>query len=41
MRKHFTRLLESMLDVTERRAIRDVRQKASESRARFLKSARI
>ena len=41
MRKHFTRLLESMLDVTERKALRDVRRKASESRERFLKSARI
>lgn len=41
MRKHFTRLLESMLDVTEQNALRDVRRKASESRARFLKSARI
>ena len=41
MRKHFTRLLESMLDVTEQNALRDVRRKASESRERFLKSARI
>ena len=41
MRKHFTRLLESMLDVTERQALREVRRKASESRQRFLKSARI
>ncbi len=41
MRKHFTRLLESMLDVTERKALMDVRKKASESRERFLKSARI
>jgi DNA-binding FadR family transcriptional regulator len=41
MRKHFTRLLESMLDVTEQKALRDVRRKASESRERFLKSARI
>ena len=41
MRKHFTRLLESMLDVTEQKALMDVRRKASESRERFLKSARI
>ncbi len=41
MRKHFTRLLESMLDVTEQNALRDVRRQASESRERFLKSARI
>ena len=41
MRKHFTRLLESMLDVTEQNALKDVRRKASESRERFLKSARI
>lgn len=41
MRKHFTRLLESMLDVTEQKALRDVRRQASESRQRFLKSARI
>ena len=41
MRKHFTRLLESMLDVTEQKALRDVRRQASESRERFLKSARI
>ena len=41
MRKHFTRLLESMLDVTEQKALSDVRRKASESRERFLKSARI
>ena len=41
MRRHFTRLLESMLDVTEQEALSDVRRKASESRARFLKSARI
>ena len=41
MRKHFRRLLESMLDVTEQKALRDVRRQASESRERFLKSARI
>lgn len=41
MRKHFTRLLESMLDVTEQKALKDARRKASESRERFLKSARI
>ena len=41
MRKHFTRLLTSMLDVTEQNALMDVRRKASESRERYLKSAQI
>lgn len=41
MRKHFRRLIESMLDVTEEQAVEEVRKKASESRHRFLKSVRI
>lgn len=39
MRKHFTRLLESMLDVTELRALEELRKQASKSRQRYLKSA--
>lgn len=39
MRKHFTRLLESMLDVTEERALEELRKQASKSRQRYLKSA--
>lgn len=39
MRKHFTRLLESMLDVTEERALEELRRQATESRQRYLKSA--
>ena len=41
MRGHFTRLIESMLNVTEEQALEQIRQKASESRQRFLKIARI
>lgn len=41
MREHFHRLLESMLDATERRALEQVQQQASESRERFLASAKI
>ncbi len=41
MRNHFSRLLESMLDVTEQRALEELRRKASESRRRYLKSASI
>jgi len=41
MRKHFTRLLESMLDVTEEQAVAKIRKRASESRRRFLKTANI
>lgn len=41
MREHFHRLLESMLDATERRALAQVQQQASESRERFLASAKI
>ncbi|WP_432199963.1 FadR/GntR family transcriptional regulator [Erythrobacter sp. W53] len=41
MREHFHRLLESMLEATERRALEEVQQQASESRERFLASAKI
>ena len=40
MRKHFHRLLESMLEATERAALEEVQQQATESRARFLASAK-
>jgi DNA-binding GntR family transcriptional regulator len=39
MRRHFTRLLESMLDVSEERAFEELRRQATESRQRYLKSA--
>ncbi len=39
MRKHFLRLISSMLDVTEQEAMQEVRQRASESRERFLAAA--
>ncbi len=39
MRMHFKRLLESMLDVTEERALEELRKQASKSRQRYLKSA--
>ena len=41
MRKHFARLLGSMLDVTEEQALERIRKQASESRHRFLKVASI
>ncbi len=41
MRRHFTRILESMLDVTEEQALAELRRKATESRQRFLKSAQL
>jgi len=41
MREHFRRLFESMLDVTEEQALEEIRQKASKSRQRFLKVAKI
>jgi DNA-binding FadR family transcriptional regulator len=41
MRRHFTRLLESMLDATEEQAMEELRRKARESRERFLGSAQI
>ena len=39
MQKHFRRLLGSMIDVTEEKALRQLQQEASASRQRFLKSA--
>lgn len=41
MREHFHRLLESMLEATERKALEEVQQQASQSRERFLASAKI
>lgn len=39
MRRHFNRLLESMLDITEEQAVEKIRKEASASRHRFLKIA--
>ena len=39
MRNHFSRLLASMIDITEEQAMQELRQRASESRERYLKSA--
>ena len=39
MRQHFLRLISSMLDVTEREELLEVRQRATESRERFLTPA--
>ena len=41
MRKHFARLLESMLDITEEQAVEKVRRRSTESRRRFLQKAYI
>jgi DNA-binding FadR family transcriptional regulator len=41
MRRHFNRLLESMLDATEERELRELRERSAESRARVLLSARL
>ncbi|MEP5938227.1 MAG: FadR/GntR family transcriptional regulator [Erythrobacter sp.] len=41
MREHFHRLLESMLEATERQALEQVQQQASLSRERFTASAKI
>lgn len=38
MRKHFSRLLETMLDATEAQAMDEIRKKSSRSRQRFLRS---
>lgn len=38
MREHFQRLIKSMLDATEQEALREVQQRASETRERFLNS---
>lgn len=39
MRQHFSRLIESMLDATEEQALAEIREKASASRQRYMKSA--
>jgi DNA-binding FadR family transcriptional regulator len=41
MREHFHRLINAMLDATERMALEEVQQKASQSRERFLVAARM
>jgi len=41
MREHFHRLLETMLEATEKMALEEVQQQASQSRARFLAAAKI
>lgn len=41
MRGHFNRLLEAMLDAAEARALEDARRQASQSRERFLLTARL
>ena len=41
MREHFLRLIGSMLDVTEQEALREVHQRASETRERFLATAKM
>lgn len=38
MRDHFRSLLESMLDITEEQALKEIRKKATESRRRYLES---
>lgn len=40
MREHFQRLLESMLDATERQALEEVQLRVSQSRQRFLAGAK-
>lgn len=41
MREHFQRLIESMLDTTEKQALAEVQQRATASRERFLAAARL
>lgn len=41
MREHFRRLINAMLDATERMALQEVQQRAIESRERFLVAARM
>jgi len=41
MRSHFTRMIEALLVASEEEAYREVKRKASESRSRFLLSAKI
>ena len=40
MQDHFRRLLESMIDITEARAVEELRKSATESRQRYLASER-
>ena len=39
MRNHFSTLLESMIDITEEQAVQELRQRATQSRERYLKLA--
>ena len=39
MRDHFSRLLESMIDITEEQAMQELRQRVTQSRERYLKTA--
>lgn len=41
MREHFQRLIETMLDTTEKQALAEVQQRASASRERFLTAAKL
>ena len=41
MRDHFRRLIENMLDATERQALEEVQKRASQSRERFLAAANL
>ncbi len=41
MREHFQRLIETMLDATERQALAEVQERASASRERFLSAAKL
>lgn len=41
MREHFHRLITAMLDATERMALAELQQRASQSRERFLSAARL
>lgn len=41
MREHFHRLLESLLEASERKALEEVQERASQSRKRFMASAKI
>ena len=41
MREHFQRLIESMLEATEKRELEELQQKSSASRERFLTTAKI
>lgn len=41
MRRHFNRLLESMLSAAEERALQELQRRSAQSRERFLLSARL